>query len=221
MTPDIAAFIDHTLLKPDCTDEQVSRLCEEAAQYNFASVCILPWHVARAYRALEATTIPVCTVVGFPLGATHTTSKLHETLLALDDGAREIDMVMNVTALKSGAFDVVLSDILSICNVVHERGSLLKVIIETCLLTPDEKLRMCSMVTQVGADFIKTSTGFSTGGATFEDVALLCEHVGSNVRVKASGGIRDYESALAMIAAGAERLGTSNGVTIVNQGMRE
>lgn len=214
---DIAALIDHTLLKPDCTVVQVSRLCEEAAQYNFASVCILPWHVAHAYRSLAATGIPVCTVVGFPLGATHTQSKLHETLLALDDGATEIDMVMNITALKSGAYDEVLSDILAISNVVHEQGALLKVIIETCLLTNDEKLRMCSMVTQVGADFIKTSTGFSTGGATFEDVALLREHVGTNVRVKASGGIRDYETALAMIAAGAERLGTSNGVAILNE----
>lgn len=220
MTPDIAAFIDHTLLKPDCTETQVSRLCEEAAQYNFASVCILPWHVAHAYRALAATSVPVCTVVGFPLGATHTTSKLHETLLALDDGAREIDMVINITALKSGRFDDVLSDILAISNVVHERGALIKVIIETCLLTDEEKHRMCSMVTQVGADFIKTSTGFSSGGATFEDVALLHERVGSNVRVKASGGIRDYETALAMIAAGAERLGTSSGVTIVNESVR-
>ncbi len=217
MTPDIAAFIDHTLLKPDCTEAQVSRLCEEAAQYKFASVCILPWHVAHAYRALSATDVSVCTVVGFPLGATHTTSKLHETILALDDGAREIDMVINITALKSGRHDEVLSDMLTICNVVHERGALIKVIIETCLLTEDEKLRMCSMVTQIGADFIKTSTGFSSSGATFEDVALLRGHVGSNVRVKASGGIRDYETALAMIAAGAERLGTSSGVTIVNE----
>ncbi|MDZ4745607.1 MAG: deoxyribose-phosphate aldolase [bacterium] len=216
---DIASYIDHTLLKPDCTEAQIRLLCEEAAQYNFASVCILPWHICLACEALEATNIPVCTVVGFPLGATHTASKLHETLLALDDGAREIDMVINITALKSGAYDLVLSDILTVCNVVHEREALIKVIIETCLLTEEEKLRMCSMVTQAGADFIKTSTGFSSSGATFEDVALLRENVGTTVRVKASGGIRDYESALSMIAAGAERLGTSSGVAIVNESL--
>lgn len=213
---DIASTIDHTVLKPDSTAQQVDTLCAEAAQYAFASVCILPWHVARAAALLEGTDVAVCTVVGFPLGATVTSAKVAETVTAINNGAREIDMVASITALKSGMYDAVLEDIRIVTQVCHDHGALVKVIIETCLLTDDEKRRMCSIVTQAGADFIKTSTGFSTGGATLDDVRLLRSLVGPSVRVKASGGIRDRETALAMIDAGAARIGTSSGVIIVS-----
>jgi deoxyribose-phosphate aldolase len=159
--------------------------------------------------------VAVCTVVGFPLGASTTTIKVAETIDAIERGAREIDVVASITALKSGMYDAVLDDLRSVCETSHERGAIVKVIIETCLLTDDEKKRMCSIVTQSGADFIKTSTGFSSGGATLADVILLRENVGPHVLVKASGGIRDRATALAMIEAGAARLGTSSGVQIV------
>lgn len=213
---DIASTIDHTVLKPDSTARNVDVLCAEAAQYHFASVCILPWHVARAATLLEGTGVAVCTVVGFPLGATVTSAKVAETVTAINNGAREIDMVASITALKSGMHDAVLEDIRTVTQVSHDHGAIVKVIIETCLLTHEEKRRMCSIVTQAGADFIKTSTGFSTGGATLEDVRLLRELVGPAVRVKASGGIRDRATALAMIEAGADRIGTSSGVVIVS-----
>ncbi len=213
---DIASTIDHTVLKPDSTAQNVDVLCAEAAQYHFASVCILPWHVARAATLLEGTGVAVCTVVGFPLGATVTSAKVAETVTAINNGAREIDMVASITALKSGMHDAVLEDIRTVTQVSHDHGAIVKVIIETCLLTHEEKRRMCSIVTQAGADFIKTSTGFSTGGATLEDVRLLRELVGPAVSVKASGGIRDRATALAMIEAGADRIGTSSGVVIVS-----
>ncbi len=212
---DLASTIDHTILKPDSTAQQVDVLCAEAAQYSFASVCILPWHVARATRLLEGTDVAVCTVVGFPLGATTTAAKVAESVNAIAHGAREIDMVASITALKSGMHDAVLEDIRTVTQVCHDQGAIVKVIIETCLLSADEKRRMCSIVTQAGADFIKTSTGFSTGGATIEDVRMLRELVGPSVRVKASGGIRDRATAVAMIEAGADRIGTSSGVIIV------
>ncbi len=212
---DLASTIDHTLLKPDSTAQQVDVLCSEAAQYSFASVCILPWHVARASALLDGSDVAVCTVVGFPLGATVTAAKVAETVTAINHGAREIDMVASITALKSGMHDAVLEDIRIVTQVCHDHGAIVKVIIETCLLTHDEKRRMCSIVTQAGSDFIKTSTGFSTGGATIDDVILLRELVGPTVRVKASGGIRDRASAEAMINAGADRIGTSSGVLIV------
>lgn len=212
---DLASTIDHTLLKPDSTAQQVDVLCSEAAQFSFASVCILPWHVARANALLDGSDVAVCTVVGFPLGATTTAAKVAETVTAIKHGAREIDMVASITALKSGMHDAVLEDIRTVTQVSHDHGAIVKVIIETCLLTHDEKRRMCSIVTQAGSDFIKTSTGFSTGGATIDDVILLRELVGPEVRVKASGGIRDRASAEAMISAGADRIGTSSGVLIV------
>lgn len=213
---DLASTIDHTLLKPDSTAQQVEVLCSEAVQFNFASVCILPWHVARAKTLLDGSDVAVCTVVGFPLGATVTAAKVAETVTAINHGAREIDMVASITALKSGMHDAVLEDIRTITQVCHDHGAIVKVIIETCLLTHEEKRRMCSIVTQAGSDFIKTSTGFSTGGATIDDVRLLRELIGPAVRVKASGGIRDRASAEAMIGAGADRIGTSSGVVIVN-----
>jgi deoxyribose-phosphate aldolase len=212
----LASFIDHTVLKPDSTESDVVKVCAEARQHGFASVCILPWHVHRAWEELAGSDVAVCTVVGFPLGATVTSMKVAEALAAMEQGATEIDMVAAITALKSKRYDDVFKDIRAVTEAVHERGGIVKVIIETCLLDQDEKKRMCAAVTQAGADFIKTSTGFSTGGATIADVRFLREHVGPAVRVKASGGIRDKETALAMIDAGASRLGTSSGVLIVS-----
>jgi deoxyribose-phosphate aldolase len=215
MFMNIAATIDHTVLKPDSTLTDVQTVCVEAITHRFASVCILPWYVQRAHDILAPEGIPVCTVVGFPLGASTTSSKVAESEIALRQGAREIDMVASITALKSGLFDEVYDDIREVTQATHALGGIVKVIIETCLLTDDEKRRMCSIVTQAGADFIKTSTGFSTGGATLDDVRLLRQYVGPSVKVKASGGIRDRETALDMLEAGAERLGTSSGVKII------
>ena len=219
----LAPYIDHTLLKPDSTEQQMITLCTEAAEHGFASVCILPWHVATAAQvlaemlteSLTEPTVPVCTVVGFPLGASTTPVKVAETARAIADGATEIDMVISITALKSGHYQQVLDDVRAVTEAAHGENALVKVIIESCLLTQDEKVRMCEIVSTAGADFIKTSTGFSTGGATLDDVALLRRHVANHVKVKASGGIRDRQTALDMIAAGAERLGTSSGVAIV------
>jgi deoxyribose-phosphate aldolase len=219
----LAPYIDHTLLKPDSTEQHMITLCTEAAEHRFASVCILPWHVATAAQvlaemlteSLTESTVPVCTVVGFPLGASTTHVKVAETARAIADGATEIDMVISITALKSGHHQQVLDDVRAVTEAAHGENALVKVIIESCLLTHDEKVRMCEIVSTAGADFIKTSTGFSTGGATLDDVALLRRHVANHVKVKASGGIRDRQTALDMIAAGAERLGTSAGVAIV------
>lgn len=212
----IAATIDHTVLKPDSTFADVEKVCSEAAQHSFASVCILPWYVERAAHLLAPSGIPVCTVIGFPLGASTTASKVAEAEIALRQGAKEIDMVASITALKSGFFDEVLRDVTHVTECVHAHGGLIKVIIETCLLTEAEMKMMCDVVTQSGAEYIKTSTGFSTGGATLEDVRLMKAHIGPNVLVKASGGIRDRATAVAMLEAGASRLGTSSGVAIVS-----
>lgn len=214
----LAATIDHTVLKPDSTLEHVRTLVHEAIEHRFASVCILPWHVADAAEIRGSDSLPICTVIGFPLGASTTSTKVYESIDAIRNGASEIDMVASVTALKSGERDRLISDIRDVTTAVHDHGAIIKVIIETCLLTDDEKLVMCDVVTEAGADFIKTSTGFSTGGATLDDIRLLRQHVGPNVLVKASGGIRDTETALAMINAGAARLGTSSGVAIVMNG---
>lgn len=218
----LAATIDHTVLKPDSTLENVRTLVHEAITHRFASVCILPWHVADAAEIRGSDSLPICTVIGFPLGASTTSTKIHEAVDAIRNGASEIDMVASVTALKSGQRDRLFADIRDVTSAVHDHGAIVKVIIETCLLTDDEKRMMCDAVTTAGADFIKTSTGFSTGGATLDDVRLLRQHVGPNVLVKASGGIRDTATALAMINAGAARLGTSSGVAIVaNDGKTE
>lgn len=214
-TAKLAAAIDHTVLKPDSTLEHVHALCHEAVTYGFASVCILPWHVADASRLLAGSSVAVCTVVGFPLGASTTAAKVAEAVDALANGAREIDMVASITALKSRQYDRLQHDITQVVSAVHDRGGIVKVIIETCLLSDDEKRRMCEVVSSAAADFIKTSTGFSTGGATLEDVRLLRQHVAPSVHVKASGGIRDTQTAIAMLNAGATRLGTSSGVGIV------
>lgn len=211
----LAPYIDHTLLKPDSTEEQMIALCAEAMHHGFASVCILPWHVATATAYMAESSVPVCTVVGFPLGATTTPVKVAETRTAIGDGAREIDMVISLTALKSGHHQQVLDDVRAVTEAAHAEKALVKVIIESCLLTDDEKRRMCEIVTTAGADFIKTSTGFSSGGATLHDVMLLRKNVGEHVKVKASGGIRDRQTALDMVHAGADRLGTSSGVAIV------
>ena len=210
----IASYIDHTLLKQDATGEQIDRLCAEAAQYHFASVCVNPYYVARCVKNLKGTDVKVCTVVGFPLGATTTETKVFETLQAIATGATEIDMVINVCALKSGHIKGVEQDIQALVAAC-EGKALLKVIIETCLLTDEEKVLACQIAKRCGADFVKTSTGFSTGGATVEDIALMRKTVGPEMGVKASGGIRDYARAKAMVEAGATRIGASAGIAIV------
>ncbi len=215
MNNNLASYIDHTLLKPDCTKDQIRALCNEAREFQFAAVCVLPTHVASCADELESSGVGVCTVIGFPLGANLTTIKVAEAVAALDDGATEIDMVVNISNIKSGDFNAVFADISEVSNAVHKRGGLLKVIIETCLLTDEEKIKLCHIVSQCGADFIKTSTGFSTGGATEADVQLMRANASTKVLVKASGGIRDYQTAILMINAGASRLGTSSGVAIV------
>lgn len=210
----IASYIDHTLLKQDATGAQIDQLCAEAAQYHFASVCVNPYYVPRCVKNLKGTDVKVCTVVGFPLGATTTESKVFETLQAVASGATEIDMVINVCALKSGHIKGVEQEIQALVAAV-EGKAILKVIIETCLLTDEEKVLACQIAKRCGAEFVKTSTGFSTGGATVEDIALMRKTVGPDMGVKASGGIRDYAKAKAMVEAGATRIGASAGIAIV------
>ena len=206
-------YIDHTLLKPDASQEQIETLIEEAKKYDFASVCVNPTWVNFAAQALKATDVKVCTVIGFPLGANTPELKAFETSDAIQNGANEVDMVINIGALKSRNFDLVERDIRAV--VESAKGTLVKVIIETCLLTDDEKVKACQIAQKAGADFVKTSTGFSTGGATVADVALMRKTVGPNMGVKASGGARSYEDALAFIKAGATRIGASSGVAIM------
>lgn len=206
-------YIDHTLLKADASQEQIETLIEEAKKYDFASVCVNPTWVNFAAQALKATDVKVCTVIGFPLGANTPELKAFETSDAIQNGANEIDMVINIGALKSRNFDLVESDIRAVVEAA--KGILVKVIIETCLLTDDEKVKVCQIAQKAGADFVKTSTGFSTGGATVADVALMRKTVGPDMGVKASGGARSYEDALAFIKAGATRIGASSGVAIM------
>lgn len=206
-------YIDHTLLKPDASQEQIATLIEEAKKYDFASVCVNPTWVNFAAQALKATDVKVCTVIGFPLGANTPELKVFETSDAIQNGANEVDMVINIGALKSRNFDLVERDIRAVVEAA--KGTLVKVIIETCLLTDDEKVKACQIAQKAGADFVKTSTGFSTGGATVADVALMRKTVGPNMGVKASGGARSYEDALAFIKAGATRIGASSGVAIM------
>ena len=206
-------YIDHTLLKPDASQEQIETLIEEAKKYDFASVCVNPTWVNFAAQALKATDVKVCTVIGFPLGANTPGLKAFETSDAIQNGANEIDMVINIGALKSRNFDLVERDIRAVVEAA--KGTLVKVIIETCLLTDDEKVKACQIAQKAGADFVKTSTGFSTGGATVADVALMRKTVGPDMGVKASGGARSYEDALAFIKAGATRIGASSGVAIM------
>ena len=206
-------YIDHTLLKPDASQEQIETLIEEAKKYDFASVCVNPTWVNFAAQALKGTDVKVCTVIGFPLGANTPELKAFETSDAIQNGANEIDMVINIGALKSRNFDLVERDIRAVVEAA--KGTLVKVIIETCLLTDDEKVKACQLAQKAGADFVKTSTGFSTGGATVADVALMRKTVGPDLGVKASGGARSYEDALAFIKAGATRIGASSGVAIM------
>lgn len=210
----LAGYIDHTLLKPDATREQVLKLCQEAVTHHFWSVCVNPFYVSTAAEALKGSDVKVCSVIGFPLGASVTSIKAAETRQAIADGASEIDMVINVAALKNGETQCVQQDIEGVVAAL-EGKAILKVILETCLLTREEIIQACELSKAAGADFVKTSTGFSTGGATPEDVLLMRSIVGPNMGVKASGGIRSREIALTMIGAGANRIGASASVAIV------
>ena len=208
-------YIDHTLLKADATAEQIKKLCAEARQYDFASVCVNSCHVPLAKAELEGTDVKVCCVVGFPLGACFTEAKAYEASLSVERGAEEVDMVINIGAAKEGNWGLVEQDIKAVVDVCHPKA-ILKVIIETCLLTDEEKRQACLCAKRAGADFVKTSTGFSISGATPEDVALMRETVGPHMGVKAAGGVRCTEDADKMISSGATRLGTSSGVKLMN-----
>lgn len=214
---DWASLIDHTLLKPEATDEDIKRLCEEAARYRFASVCVNPTWVKVAACSLRGTGVPVCTVIGFPLGATLADVKAYEARRAIFDGASEVDMVINVGALKSGDDCLVEHDIRSVVEVAHEYQVTCKVIIETALLTDDEKVRACLAAKKAGADFVKTSTGFSKSGATVADIALMRRTVGADLGVKASGGVKGLDDARKLVEAGATRIGASVGVKIAQE----
>jgi deoxyribose-phosphate aldolase len=208
-------MIDHTMLKPDATADQIAQLCYEARKYEFASVCVNPTHVKLCAELLQGTQVKVCTVIGFPLGASSPDVKAFEAQTAINDGATEIDMVLNIGALKAGDLTLVARDIHEVVKAGHAAGAIVKVIIETSLLTNEEKVTACLLSKEAGADFVKTSTGFSGGGATVEDVSLMKRVVGPGMGVKASGGVRDFEDAQSMVEAGATRLGASAGVKII------
>ena len=212
----LSKYIDHTLLKADATEEQIKILCKEALEYNFASVCVNSCYVDVVADMLRGSDVKTCCVVGFPLGAMSSKSKAFETKTAVEMGAEEIDMVINIGALKSGNLSLVKDDIASVVDAAG-KSALVKVIIEACLLNDDEKIEACNLSLEAGAHFVKTSTGFSTGGAVEHDVALMRKTVGSKMGVKAPGGIRDLDTALSMIKAGADRIGTSSGTKIIQQ----
>lgn len=211
----LAHMIDHTILKPDATQDEIAQLCYEARKHKFASVCVNPTHVKLCAELLEGSDVLVCTVVGFPLGATSTETKVFETQQAIRDGATEVDMVINVGALKSRDYELVERDIASIARACHAGNAILKVIIEAALLTDEEKVIACQLAKSARADFVKTSTGFGPGGATAEDVALMRRVVGPGIGVKAAGGIRTLDDAQKMIAAGASRIGASASIKII------
>lgn len=215
---DLAAFIDHTLLAPDASHADILRLCEEAAAHHFKSVCVNPVWVETAKKALLGTGVLTCTVVGFPLGTHNTDVKVFEARGATMDGAEEVDMVINIAAARALDKEALVSDISAVAEVVHAEDAILKVIIETSLLSDDGKVLACQAAVEAGADFVKTSTGFNGGGATAQDVALMRQTVGPDLGVKASGGVRTREKALEMMAAGATRIGTSSGIAIVAGG---
>ncbi len=217
----IAAIIDHTLLKLDSTEEQMVKFCQEAADYHFGAVCINSCWVSFCAKQLEDTPVKVGSTVGFPWGTASTQAKVQETKIAIRDGAREVDMVLNIGKLKSGDYAYVAKDIQEVVRMAHKHSAIVKVILETCLLTREEKIIACMIAKQTGVDFVKTSTGFSGPGATLEDVALMRSVVGNDIGVKAAGGIRSYEDAQKMIAAGASRIGTSNGIKIVQEASGE
>ncbi len=217
----VAGLIDHTLLKPDATPDQIAQLCYEARKYGFAAVCVNPVHVKLAAQLLKGSSVKVCTVIGFPLGATAPEVKAYEAEDAIHDGAQEIDMVINIGALKAKDYTLVARDIRGVVEVCHRHGVLVKVILETALLTDEEKIAGCLLAKEAGADYVKTSTGFGPGGATVEDVALMRRVVGTRMGVKAAGGIRTLEQAKGMVKAGATRIGASAGVRIVREAMGE
>ena len=218
LTPtEIALLIDHTLLKAEASRDEIVKLCAEALKYNFASVCVNPWNVAQAAEILRGSPVRVCTVVGFPLGATLPEVKVFETQRAIHHGAQEIDLVINIGALKSELVGLVEADIRGVVEASHGGGAICKVIIETCLLSREEKIRAALAAKSAGADFVKTSTGFGTGGATPEDIRLIRETVGAGTGIKAAGGVRTLEDLEKMVEAGATRIGASAGVKIVEQ----
>lgn len=212
----IASYIDHTLLKPEASEEQIKTLCEEAVQYKFASVCVNPCRVKFCSRVLSGTGVKVCTVIGFPLGACTSETKTFEALNAIANGADELDMVINIGAVKDGDYDLVRSDIEAVVSAAKDKA-LVKVIIETCLLTDEEKVNVCKIVKEAGADFVKTSTGFSSAGASVKDVELMRKTVGDNFGVKAAGGIRSLGAAIDMINSGATRIGASASIKMVEE----
>lgn len=216
-TAQLAKMIDHTLLRADATQSEINQLTEEAKQYQFASVCVNPGWVSYAAEQLQGSGVDICTVIGFPLGASTSETKAFETTDAIAKGATEVDMVINISALKDGKDDYVEHDIRAVVEAAAGKA-LVKVIIETCLLTDEEKVRACQAAVRAGADFVKTSTGFSTGGATPEDIALMRRTVGPDMGVKASGGVRSLEDMQKMIEAGATRIGASSGVKIIQGG---
>ena len=220
-TTPLSRTIDHTLLKPEATDAQVERLCNEAVEHDFASVCINPTFVPLATRLLRGSEVAVCTVIGFPLGATTTKVKVFEAHQAAGNGASELDMVIAIGRLKAGDYLAVATDIMQVAEACHAQRAICKVIIETALLTDVEKIAACLLAVRAGADFVKTSTGFSGGGATVADIALMRQVVGPDLGVKASGGVRTRQNAEALLAAGATRLGASAGVAIVSTGAAE
>ena len=207
-------LFDHTILKADATQAQVAKICDEALAHDFASVCVNQYYTKFVAEKLKGSDVKVCTVVGFPLGMADTRVKAFETRAAIEDGAQEVDMVINVGALKDGKYDFVRSDIQTLKEVCG-KDIVLKVIIETCFLTDDEKIRMCDIVTSAGADYIKTSTGFGTAGATFDDIKLFSEHIGEGVKMKAAGGISSLDDAERFLELGADRLGTSSVVKLI------
>ncbi|MBQ1444342.1 MAG: deoxyribose-phosphate aldolase [Renibacterium sp.] len=218
MTENIASFIDHTLLKPEASEADVLRVCAEAVQYGFKSVCVNPVWVKTVHRALRESAVLTCSVVGFPLGATPTDVKVFEARGATLDGADEVDMVLNIANARAGDRGALVDDIAAVAEAVHAGGAILKVIIETSLLDDEQKVLACQAAVEAGADFVKTSTGFNGGGATAADVELMRATVGPSVGVKASGGVRSREDAESMIAAGANRIGASSGIAIVSGG---
>lgn len=215
MEKNFARMIDHTLLKAEATKEQIEKLCAEAKQLNFASVCVNPTWVKRSSELLQGTDVLVCTVIGFPLGANTPAVKAFEAKDAIANGAKEVDMVINIGALKDKNYDLVQADIAAVVEAAKD-SALVKVIIESCLLTDEEKVKACELAVAAGADYVKTSTGFSTGGATAEDIALMRKTVGPELGVKASGGVRSLEDMKKMVEAGATRIGASSGVAIMN-----
>lgn len=215
MEQNFARMIDHTLLKAEATKEQIEKLCAEAKQFNFASVCVNPTWVKHSSELLQGSDVLVCTVIGFPLGANTPAVKAFEVKDAIANGANEVDMVINIGALKDKNYDLVQADIAAVVQAA-KGSALVKVIIESCLLTDEEKVKACELAVAAGADYVKTSTGFSTGGATAADIALMRKTVGPNLGVKASGGVRSLEDMKSMVEAGATRIGASSGVAIMN-----